>query len=135
MDDNVIINTGGDVFAYTSEDLLKNISFNCTQCAPFKLNHYAALKRFSNGILDHKSVDMSTMDEVRKKFNFKIDSNINYITNIFNYEFVVFDYDLSVIHVVDALTKTKLGELKVSLNNNLIIITTNTTITDGNNSV
>ncbi|AOT85580.1 cyun122 [Cyclophragma undans nucleopolyhedrovirus] len=111
-------------FVYTTEDLLKNLTFSSGKCAPFKFEHYAILKRLSNGIL-HKAIDASVLDEL-KKFNFKIDRLTGYITNIFEYEFVVLDHDLSVVHVVNAESKIKLGHLNVSINSNdptLLLIT------------
>lgn len=103
-------------FTFTTDDLLKNISFNHTKCAPFKFQHYVTLKRLSNGLLD-KTVDVSALEEL-KKFNFKIDRLSNYITNIFEYEFVVLEHDLSIVHILNAETKNKLGHLNVSFNHN-----------------
>lgn len=35
-----------------------------------------------------------------------------------DYEFVILDHDLSIVHVVDAETRRKLGQLNVSLHQN-----------------
>ncbi|AVA31207.1 ac26 [Oxyplax ochracea nucleopolyhedrovirus] len=116
--------TFNNAFAYTTDDLLKNVTFSFTKCAPFKLYHYVSLKKLSNGIID-KYIDESVFVELQK-LNFKIDRLINYITNIFDYEFVVLNHDLSVVHVLNAATKEKIGQFNVSLNNNdinVIIIT------------
>ncbi|ANF29759.1 ORF-111 [Catopsilia pomona nucleopolyhedrovirus] len=124
--DNVCAN---EMFAHTTDDLLKNISFSHFKCAPFKLHHYVTLKRLSNGVIDNKSLDANAADEL-KKFNFKIDQSTKYISNIFEYEFVILEHDLSVVHVLDANTKIKLGHLNVSLNNNdanVLLLTTTLT--------
>lgn len=114
-----------DVFAFTAEDLLKNLSFNSVKCAPFKLHHYAQLKMLSNGMIDKR---INEMDEL-KKFNFKIDPERRYISNVLDYEFVVFDHDLSIVHIVNAETRLKLGHINVALNQNneLLISVTLTT--------
>ncbi|USC25878.1 hypothetical protein [Palpita vitrealis nucleopolyhedrovirus] len=105
-----------NVFAYSADDLLKNISFNHSKCAPFKLQHYTVLKRLSNGVID-KSIDASCINELQK-LNFKINKQNNYISNIFEYEFVILEHDLSVVHIIIAETKTKFGHLNVSLDQN-----------------
>ncbi|AAP29828.1 unknown [Choristoneura fumiferana multiple nucleopolyhedrovirus] len=98
-------------FAFTTDDLLKNLPFNFAKCAPFKLHHYAQLKLLSNGAIDKR---VNAIDEL-KKFNFKIDNERRYICNVLDYEFVVLDHDLSIVHVVDAETRRKLGHINVSL--------------------
>ena len=60
---------------------------------------------------------MCSISELQK-FNFKIDRLTNYISNIFENEFVVLEHDLSTVHVINAETKTKLGHINVSLNQN-----------------
>ncbi|QDL56991.1 hypothetical protein QKQ66_gp119 [Dione juno nucleopolyhedrovirus] len=126
--ESVVTNTfAEDAFAFTTDDLLKNLPFNSAKCAPFKLHHYAQLKMLANGAI-HKRVD--AMDEL-KKFNFKIDPERRFICNVLDYEFVVLDHDLSTVHVVDAETRRKLGHLNVSLHQNehdtLLIFATLTT--------
>nr|UIX56238.1 HycuOrf-113 hypothetical protein [Hyphantria cunea nucleopolyhedrovirus]UIX56384.1 HycuOrf-113 hypothetical protein [Hyphantria cunea nucleopolyhedrovirus] len=101
-------------FAFTTDDLLKNLPFNSVKCAPFKLHHYVLLKLISNGIVDKR---VEGMDEL-KKFNFKIDPERRFICNVLDYEFVILDHDLSIVHVVDAETRRKLGHLTVSLHQN-----------------
>nr|AFS52000.1 DekiORF123 [Dendrolimus kikuchii nucleopolyhedrovirus] len=104
----------GNPFIYTTEDLLKNLTFSSSKCAPFKFEHYAILKRLSNGMVQ-KAIDPASWDELRK-FNFKIDRLTGYITNIFEYEFVVLDHNLSEVHVLNAESKILLGQLNVSIN-------------------
>ncbi|BBU37592.1 hypothetical protein [Choristoneura diversana nucleopolyhedrovirus] len=101
-------------FAFTTDDLLKNLPFSFAKCAPFKLHHYVQLKLLSNGIIDKH---VNAIDEL-KRFNFKIDKERRYISNVLDYEFVVLDHDLSIVHVVDAETRRKLGHINVSLNQN-----------------
>lgn len=111
-------------FVHTTDELLKNICFNHEKCAPFKMHHCVMLKRLSNGLVD-KNIDLSVFDEL-KKFNFKIDRLNNYITNVFDYEFVILEHDLSVVHILDAQTKNKLGHLNISVkqdDNHVLIIT------------
>nr|AXE72149.1 hypothetical protein [Anticarsia gemmatalis multiple nucleopolyhedrovirus] len=103
-------------FVYTTDDLLKNLTFSSSKCAPFKLHHYAILKHLSNGIVD-KIVDDASVDEL-KKFNFKIDFKRRYITNVLDFELIVLDHDLSTVYVINAETRVKLGHLNVSLNQN-----------------
>nr|WRK22998.1 hypothetical protein [Bombyx mori nucleopolyhedrovirus]WRK23136.1 hypothetical protein [Bombyx mori nucleopolyhedrovirus]WRK23412.1 hypothetical protein [Bombyx mori nucleopolyhedrovirus]WRK23550.1 hypothetical protein [Bombyx mori nucleopolyhedrovirus]WRK23688.1 hypothetical protein [Bombyx mori nucleopolyhedrovirus] len=116
MDDSVVSMCVDNAFAYTTDDLLKNISFSHSKCAPFKLQNYTVLKRLSNGFID-KSVDVCSISELQK-FNFKINRLTSYISNIFEYEFVVLEHNLSTVHVINAETKTKLGHINVSLNQN-----------------
>lgn len=103
-------------FTFTTDELLKNLVYSSGKCAPFKLHHYAILKHLSKGVID-KRVDAMALDEL-KKFNFKIDMERRYISNVLDYEFVVLDHDLSTVHVVDAETRSKLGHLNVSLHQN-----------------
>jgi hypothetical protein len=103
-------------FVYTTDDLLKNLTFSSLKCAPFKLHHYAILKHLSNGVVD-KIVDDASVNEL-KKFNFKIDLKRRYIINVLDFEFVVLDHDLSTVYVIDAETRVKLGYLNVSLHQN-----------------
>ncbi|AGA16180.1 hypothetical protein [Thysanoplusia orichalcea nucleopolyhedrovirus] len=116
MNDSIANMCVDGAFAYTADDLLKNLHFSHAKCAPFKLQNYITLRRLSNGLLD-KSVDVSSFSEL-EKFNFKIDRLSNYILNIFEYEFVVLEHDLSTVYVINADTKAKLGHLNVSLNQN-----------------
>ncbi|ABL75969.1 Mv-ORF17 peptide [Maruca vitrata nucleopolyhedrovirus] len=116
MDESVASMCVNNALEYTADDLLKNIPFSHSKCAPFKLHNYTVLKRLSNGFID-KSVEPCSIGELQK-FNFKIDRLTNYISNIFEYEFVVLEHDLSTVHVVNTETKTKLGHLNVSLNQN-----------------
>ncbi|AKN81072.1 hypothetical protein [Lonomia obliqua multiple nucleopolyhedrovirus] len=116
MHDNMNICLDNKTFAYTTDDLLKNIHFNSTKSAPFRYNHFITLKRLSNGLLD-KKINTLALEEF-KKLNFKIDHSINYITNIFDFEFIILDFDLSIVHILNSGTKRKIGHLNVSINNN-----------------
>lgn len=114
MEPRPLATCADDAFAFTTEDLLKNLPFSTARCAPFKLHHYAQLKLLSNGIVDK---DVDALGEL-KKFNFKIDPERRLIFNVLDYEFVVLDHDLSTVHVVDAESRRKLGHLSVSLQQN-----------------
>ena len=116
MEDVSINVCAESAFVYTTDDLLKNLTFSSTKCAPFKLHHYAILKHLSNGIID-KIVDDASVNEL-KKFNFKIDFKRRYITNVLDFELVVLEHDLSTVHVINAETRVKLGHLNVSLHQN-----------------
>lgn len=111
MDDALQHTCAENAFVFTTDDLLKNLPFSSSKCSPFKLHHYAQLKLLSNGVIDKR---VAATDELRK-FNFKIDLERRYISNVLDYEFVVLDHDLSTVHVVDAGTRRKLGRLNVSL--------------------
>ncbi|AGR57147.1 hypothetical protein [Choristoneura rosaceana nucleopolyhedrovirus] len=114
MEDALLNACTSGAFEFTTDNLLKNLPFNSAKCAPFKLHHYAQLKLLSNGAIDKR---VNAIDEL-KKFNFKIDPERRYICNVLDYEFIVLDHDLSIVHVVDADTRRKLGHLNVSLNQN-----------------
>ncbi|ABF50345.1 unknown [Antheraea pernyi nucleopolyhedrovirus] len=115
--EHVLPNTCAEgAFTFTTDDLLKNLPFSSSKCAPFKLHHYAILRHLSNGALD-KCVDAAALAELGK-LNFKIDPEKRYITNVLDYEFVVLDHDLSTVHVVNAETRCKIGHLNVSLRQN-----------------
>ncbi|AJD09269.1 hypothetical protein [Condylorrhiza vestigialis mutiple nucleopolyhedrovirus] len=116
MEDVSINVCAESAFVYTTDDLLKNLTFSSGKCAPFKLHHYAILKHLSNGIVDKIIVDDSVNE--LKKFNFKIDSKKRYITNVLDFELIVLDHDLSTVHVINAETRVKLGHLNVSLHQN-----------------
>ena len=118
-----------NAFVFTAEDLLKNIPFDRTKCSPFKLKHYMALKHLSNGFLDNNIFDSSAYGEL-KKLNFKIDHLKRYIINNFEYEFVILEYDFSIIHVLNADTKSKIGHLNVSIDENNDKLSIIATLTD-----
>nr|QNN89384.1 ORF113 [Spilarctia obliqua nucleopolyhedrovirus] len=62
MEDTLPNTCSESAFAFTTDDLLKNLPFNSVKCAPFKLHHYVQLKLLSNGIIDKR---VEGMDELK----------------------------------------------------------------------
>ncbi|AAR28796.1 ORF32 [Leucania separata nucleopolyhedrovirus] len=98
---------------YTSHDLLKNTPYSSKLELSF--DRYMNVIYLSKGLVPI-NVDENTLGELAK-INFKIDPVTRYVSNILDYEFVVKDYDVTVVYVINPKNKVRLGTMRIKFNN------------------
>nr|QBM78997.1 ac26 [Helicoverpa armigera nucleopolyhedrovirus] len=112
---------------YNCNNLLKHTPYSNKLNLSFK--RYMITLSLAKGVVP----SLATLESVKElqKLKFQIDPVTNYISNALDYEMIVQNDDLSVIHVLERDTKRYIGQIKLTFEiDNTMHITTLPVATD-----